>query len=220
VLRDRLLAELDGLHFPEEAANWAHRSLPAKNTLTAADAQLVESGFRAKLAVFGDGVPPDGPREAVSRPPEVPPGQPKLERKDLSSATTPELGRSSARLVGKTLRLRDKDHRKFVSQQPCLVCGRTPSDPHHLRFAQPRALGRKVSDEYTVPVCRLHHRELHRHGDEAAWWTGVRIDPVPIALALWQSTHRGGAFGAAGVGMELQPATSEVASLQDRVTTF
>jgi hypothetical protein len=42
-------------------------------------------------------------------------------------------------------------------------------------------LGRKVSDEYTVPVCRLHHRELHRHGDEAAWWTGVKIDPVPIA---------------------------------------
>ena len=73
--------------------------------------------------------------------------------------------------TGKTIRLRDKDHLKFVSKQPCVVCGREPSDAHHLRFAQPRALGRKVSDEFTVPVCRLHHRELHRHGDETAWWT-------------------------------------------------
>ena len=49
-------------------------------------------------------------------------------------------------------RLRDKEHTKFVSRQPCVVCGRTPADPHHLRFAQPRALGRKVSDKYTVPA--------------------------------------------------------------------
>jgi hypothetical protein len=39
--------------------------------------------------------------------------------------------------------------------------------PHHLRFAQPRALGRKASDEFTVPLCRVHHREVHRAGD----WT-------------------------------------------------
>jgi hypothetical protein len=67
----------------------------------------------------------------------------------------------------KTIRLRDKEHRRFVSIQPCLVCGRSPADAHHLRFAQPRALGRKVSDEFTVPLCRVHHRELHRHGAEA-----------------------------------------------------
>jgi hypothetical protein len=218
VLRDRLLAELDGLHFPEEAANWAHRSLPAKNTLTAADAQLVESGFRAKLAVFGDGRAPDLPPETVPSPPRTPAGQPNLEREKPPSAATRDLGRDSARVVGKTLRLRDKDHRKFVSQQPCLVCGRTPSDPHHLRFAQPRALGRKVSDEFTVPVCRLHHRELHRHGDEAAWWAGVNIDPVPIALTLWRSTHRDGAFSPASGGAQLQVATREdISPEQDRV---
>jgi hypothetical protein len=51
---------------------------------------------------------------------------------------------------------------------PCLVCGRKPSDPHHLRFAQPRALGRKASDEFTVPLCRMHHREVHRADDEKA----------------------------------------------------
>jgi hypothetical protein len=55
-----------------------------------------------------------------------------------------------------------------------------------LRFAQPRALGRKISHEFTVPACRVHHDELHKRGDEAAWWRSVDIDPAPIALALWR----------------------------------
>jgi hypothetical protein len=191
-LRDRLVAEVDTLSSADEATSWAHRSLPAKNTLTAADSAFVEAGFGAKLAAFGDGRPAGGLREAGQSLPAAQPGQPAAD--GARPVATEETGIGRSRLVGKSIRLRDKDHRKFVSKQPCLVCGRTPSDPHHLRFAQPRALGRKVSDEFTVPVCRLHHRELHRHGDEAAWWTGVNIDPVPIALALWQSTHREGAF--------------------------
>ena len=69
--------------------------------------------------------------------------------------------RPRRRVTAKTIRLRDKEHCKFVATQPCVVCGRTPAEAHHIRFAQPRALGRKVSDEYTVPVCRVHHRELH-----------------------------------------------------------
>jgi hypothetical protein len=93
------------------------------------------------------------------------------------------------RLAAKTIRLRDKEHCRFVSTQPCVVCGRAPSEAHHIRFAQPRALGRKVSDEYTVPVCRLHHRDLHSYGDEASWWAGVGIDPLPIALALWRRSR-------------------------------
>ena len=96
------------------------------------------------------------------------------------------------RALGKTVRLRDKDHRRFVLRQACLVCGRVPSDPHHLTFTQPRALGRRVSDEFIVPVCRVHHRELHRSGDEAAWWRKLNIDPIPIALRLWQQTRTDG----------------------------
>jgi hypothetical protein len=69
------------------------------------------------------------------------------------------------------------------------VCGRAPTEAHHIRFAQPRALGRNVSDEYTVPVCRVHHRELHGYGDEASWWAGVNIDPLPIALELWRRSR-------------------------------
>jgi len=57
------------------------------------------------------------------------------------------------------------------------------------RFAQPRALGRKVSDEFTVPLCRIHHRELHRVSDELKWWEGFKIDPLGAARWLWQRTN-------------------------------
>jgi hypothetical protein len=76
-----------------------------------------------------------------------------------------------------------------VTSQPCLVCGRTPSDAHHIKFAEQRAMGRKVSDRFTVPVCRLHHRELHRRGNERVWWQNQGIDPLPAAASLWARTH-------------------------------
>ncbi len=86
-------------------------------------------------------------------------------------------------------RFRDKTHVKFVSKQPCLICGRRPADAHHLRFAQHPALGRKVSDEFIVPLCRGHHREVHRSGDEASWWSKGGIDPIDSARTLWTETH-------------------------------
>ena len=86
-------------------------------------------------------------------------------------------------------RRRDKSHLRFVASQPCLVCGRHPSDPHHLRFAQPRALGVKVSDEFTVPLCRGHHRQLHQAGNEITWWNTLKIDALPVARQLWEQTH-------------------------------
>ena len=99
----------------------------------------------------------------------------------------PNVGRR--RVPAKAIRLRDKDHCKFVRTHPCVVCGRTPTEAHRIRFAQPRAFRRKVSDEYIVPVCRLHHRDLHSYGDEASWWAGVGIDPLPIALELWRRSR-------------------------------
>jgi hypothetical protein len=91
--------------------------------------------------------------------------------------------------LGEPKRLRDKAHLLFVASQPCLICGRQPSDPHHLRFTQPRAMGRKVSDEFTVPLCRIHHRAVHHTGHEAAWWEDLGIDAVEIARGLWQESH-------------------------------
>ncbi len=182
-LRDRLLGEIESIQSADDAASWAHRSLPHKNTLTVVDAQLVEAGFGSKLTAL-DGA--DLSEEAQS-PHEQEPAFPNPQAEAVGAALPTSAGR--ARVAVKTIRLRDEEHRKFVATQPCMVCGRTPADAHHLRFAQPRALGRKVSDEFTVPVCRLHHRELHRHGDEVAWWNGINIDPLPVALKLWQHAH-------------------------------
>jgi hypothetical protein len=58
-----------------------------------------------------------------------------------------------------------------------------------LRFAQHRALGPWVSDEFIVPLCRGHHREAHQCGDEATWWKNVGVDPTTAARALWLETH-------------------------------
>ena len=91
--------------------------------------------------------------------------------------------------IAEPKRLRDKAHLKFVASQPCLVCGRQPSDPHHLRFAQPIAIGLKVSDEFTVPLCRGHHRQLHQTSSEIAWWKTLNIDAMPLARQLWEQTH-------------------------------
>jgi hypothetical protein len=91
--------------------------------------------------------------------------------------------------IAEPKRIRDKAHLRFVAAQPCIVCGRQPSDPHHLRFAQPRAIGVKVSDEFTVPLCRGHHRQLHQTGNELRWWEDRKIDALEIAKGLWEETR-------------------------------
>ncbi len=89
-------------------------------------------------------------------------------------------------------RIRDKEHLRYVASQPCIICGRAPGQAHHLRFAQPRALGRKVSDEWTVSLCSTHHRALHSVGDEKQWWREKGIDPIAHAERLWRDTRHGG----------------------------
>ena len=86
-------------------------------------------------------------------------------------------------------RYRNREHLRYFAQQACLVCGRKPSDSHHLGFTQPRALGRKVSDEFAVPLCRGHHRAVHRSRDERAWWKQAGIDPIKVARRLWKETR-------------------------------
>jgi hypothetical protein len=189
-LRERLLAELGRLASGEDAAMWAHRSLPQKNRLTAADAQTVEQAFQARLAAFTANVDEFDQNPA------------RVERPEASPSTLPDPSRvvarkrSRAKRIDKSAlafpeprRIRDRDHVRYVAKQPCLICGRRPSDPHHLRFAQNRALGRKVSDEFVVPLCRGHHREVHRYGDEAAWWSNVGVNPMVAARTLWLETH-------------------------------
>jgi hypothetical protein len=209
-LRESLIEQMAAINSPDEAAAWAHRSLPAKNTLTAADAKIVEQRFQARLSTINSERASNGPTPGgtadlpPSGSPDAVPDQSVLSTSGTSGGTSQNTSKKTQKrtggravhALGKTVRLRDKDHRKFVLRQPCLVCGRVPSDPHHLTFTQPRALGHRVSDEFTVPVCRFHHRELHRSGDEAAWWQKLNIDPLPVALRLWQHTRADGEIAA------------------------
>jgi hypothetical protein len=174
-LRDQLAAELKAVGSIEEATTWAHRVLAAKGTWLAADAKHIDEAFRQKLTEF-QGASGMGKRRKV-KPRKL------ARRTDAPNIDKSELSHPEPR------RIRDREHVRFVTKQPCLICGRSPSDPHHLRFAQHRALGRKVSDEFTVPLCRGHHRDVHRCGNEAAWWQKVGIDPTPAARTLWLKTH-------------------------------
>jgi hypothetical protein len=164
----------------DEAARWAHRVLGDKNTLTAADAECVEAAFRAKLARFV--------ANAID--------ESLIHQSESPLPLVPTKKRRARSVVDKSIlsfpvprRIRDREHVKSVAKQPCLVCGRRPADAHHLRSAQSPALGRKVSDEFTVPLCRGHHREVHHCGDEAAWWAKIGINPTVTARALWLKTH-------------------------------
>jgi hypothetical protein len=182
-LRDQLLAEIAGLDHSDDLALWAHRRLPAKNTLITADARAVETAYLARLnsstqrAVDQDpDEPSQGTAATVARaaPPEVDDKKP-----SVAAPRAP---------FRKPVRARNKAHLRFVAAQPCLVCQRSPCDAHHLKFAQPRTLGRKVSDEFTVPLCREHHHQLHRSGNESAWWANLQIAPTQVASELWQTT--------------------------------
>ncbi len=88
-------------------------------------------------------------------------------------------------------RVRDSGHLEFVASKPCLICDRKPTHAHHVRYAQPRAMARKVSDEWTVPVCFLHHRALHAAGSEQDWWSQNKIDPLVVAQHLWAQSRLG-----------------------------
>jgi recombination DNA repair RAD52 pathway protein len=87
-------------------------------------------------------------------------------------------------------RVRSKEHLRFVAGQPCLICGRTPAHAHHIRYAQAKGIALKVSDEFTVPLCAIHHSENHATGDERRWWRERKVDPLAVAAELWRKTLR------------------------------
>jgi hypothetical protein len=182
-LRDRLIGELTNVVSGDDAASWANRSLPEKNKLIAADARLVEEAFRARLVLTSASEP-----QRVDKA-KKPPAQNRshvTQSKTSLRATGIDKG---VLALSEPRRVRDREHTKYVTKQPCLICGRIPSDAHHLRFAQNRALGSKVSDEFTVPLCRGHHREVHRCADEVGWWHRAGINALTAARKLWLETH-------------------------------
>jgi hypothetical protein len=181
-LLERLLSDVQGLRSPDAALAWACQAIGAKNSLRSADAQLLDDAFRAKIADFEISRDEIAPASTIKKDPTHPPSR----LTELSSSIPID---KSVLSLPEPRRLRDKAHIKYVSKHPCLICGRQPSDPHHLRFAQQSALGRKVSDEYTVPLCRTHHREVHRSSDESSWWEQAGVDALATAHMLWRETH-------------------------------
>jgi hypothetical protein len=187
-LRDQLIGEINVLKDGEDIALWAHRRLPAKNTLTADDARAVEIAGQVVLSALN--LDAD---ELQQRPDAEPVSIRPANGTDGNAATPAAEDRQhhveqQVTPLRRPVRHRNKAHLAFVGAQPCLVCQRSPCDAHHLKFAEPRALGRKVSDEFTVPLCRLHHHQLHRHGNERAWWANLQIAPLETARELWAAT--------------------------------
>jgi hypothetical protein len=74
---------------------------------------------------------------------------------------------------------------KIASAGPTPVAGKPNA---RIRLDRAESLGRKVSDEFTVPLCRDHHRELHLQGNERGWWANVQIAPLRVAKELWETT--------------------------------
>jgi hypothetical protein len=186
-LREKLLSELGTITSVDLAADWAREALTAKNSLAATDAKLVEDGFERRLSELPSSDAAASSNDGSSGPEIVGP---------QVIATTARIDAGQARGIDKSIltvaaprRYRNREHLRYVAQQACLVCGRKPSDPHHLGFTQPRALGRKVSDEFAVPLCRGHHRAVHRSRDERAWWNQAGIDPIKVARRLWKATR-------------------------------
>jgi hypothetical protein len=186
LLRDRLLAEIGTIASAELAASWAREALAAKNKLAAPDAKLVEDGFEQRLAELASAETNpsnDGARAIADADPQ---------ETATAASTDPDQSDGidkSLLAVAAPRRYRNREHLRSVAKQPCLICGRKPSDPHHLRYLQPRALGRKASDEFAVPLCRVHHRAVHRARDERAWWQAAGIDPIKVARKLWKDTR-------------------------------
>jgi len=230
VLREVFLKEIAILNSADMALAWACQTLAAKNTLTFEDASLVDASFRDRIQVLEPELyltepeptteqasakiedktqVTDTARSASSSDVSLPAPMPPKPRKGLR--IQPTLTENVSAL--KPRRCKNRDHLKFVSNQPCTVCGRKPCEAHHLRYAQPRALGRRVSDEFTVPLCRVHHRELHREGDERSWWNKANIDPMPIALRFWQHTR--GILTAVSSNQKPQEPTTDV-SIEQR----
>lgn len=160
----------------------AIRKMPSPH---AALADKLVARFKARAVALGDLRNPARGRQASE----------KLDKSELA--------------LSEPRRVRSREHLAFVARRPCLVCGRTPSQAHHVRFAQPQALGIKVSDEFTVPLCNIHHFELHQTGDERAWWNEKKIDPLAVAQDLWNERLGRTKAGGGKAEVRSKPAAKE-----------
>jgi ERF superfamily len=225
-LREKLLTALENITSTDDAVIWAQEALAAKNRLAAADAKLVEEAFEHRLSELAPSATAEAADDAAPRTHVDLVGGHETLAKGNGNLDQPDGIDKSVLAIATPRRYRNLEHLRYVAQQACLICGRRQSDPHHLRYLQPRALARKVSDEFAVPLCRSHHRAVHRAGDEQAWWRAAGIDPLKVARRLWRQTrldnpqdpHRAGP-PARPTTRSLAPASDSTESRSDQVVT-
>lgn len=213
-LREKLLTALGNITSADNAAIWAQEALAAKNRLAAPDAKLVEDAFEHRLSELAPAATAEAAADAApTTHADVGPHETfaKGTRDRLESDGIDK----SVLVIATPRRYRNREHLRHVARQACLICGRKQSDPHHLRYLQPRALGRKASDEFAVPLCRSHHRAVHRAGDEQAWWTAAGIDPVKVARRLWRQTRLNHPHDPHQPSLAVGPETPPIASASD-----
>ena len=214
-LREKLLTALGNIPSVDGAAIWAQEALAAKNRLVVTDAKLVEDAFEHRLSELAPAATVEPTDNAAPSAHVDFVGAHQTLAKESGDLDQPDGIDKSALTIGTPRRYRNREHLRYVAHQACLACGRKPSDPHHLRYLQPRALGRKVSDEFVVPLCRSHHREVHRAGDERAWWQAAGIDPVKIARQLWRQTRLNGRQDPHQSGLVARLETRSIAPASD-----
>jgi len=214
-LREKLLTELGTITSADLAAIWAQEALTAKNSLTAADAKLVEDAFEHRLSELAPSATAEAADDAALSTDVDLVGTNATLAKGSGDLDQPSGINKSGLVLATPRRYRNPEHLRYVAQQACLICGRKQSDPHHLRYLQPRALGRKASDEFAVPLCRSHHRAVHRAGDEQAWWKTAGIDPVKVARQLWRQTRLNDPQEHHQADLVARPETRSIASAPD-----
>jgi hypothetical protein len=147
-LRDRLLAELNDVGSRDDAATWAHRRLSEKGKLLVDDARRVEDAFATRVAGFAtdhnETALTPGLADRKTRPQRLKPRAPGIPLRHARKRRSETIDKSVLAFP-EPRRIRDRDHVRFIAKQPCLICGRLPSDAHHVRFAQNPALGRKAA---------------------------------------------------------------------------
>src|SRR5262249_7577677 len=213
-----LLTELGPAARADLAAIGAQEPVTAKNSLTATDAKLVEDAFEHRLSELAPSASAEAADDAAASTDVHLVGVHAMLAKGSGDLDQPDGINESVLVLATPRRYRNPEHLRYVAQQACLICGRKQSDPHHLRYLQPRALGRKASDEFAVPLCRSHHRAVHRAGDEQAWWKAAGIDPVKIARQLWRQTRLDDPQKHHPAVLAARPETRSIASASDGTT--
>jgi hypothetical protein len=214
-LREKLLTAVGSITSTDNAAIWAREALAAKNLLVATDAKLVEDAFERRLSELEPCATVEAADHAAPTTHVATVGAQETLANGNGNLDQAEGIDKSVLTIATPRRYRNREHLRYVAQQACLICGRKESDAHHLRYLQPRALGRKASDEFAVPLCRSHHRAVHRVGDEQAWWKAAGIDPVKVAHQLWRLTRLDDPEEHHQAGLAAHPETPSIASAPD-----